>query len=102
MARVTIEDCMDVVENRFALAVVAMKRARQIVMKKASILEREKMLAEAATAEMEESGEVPSAEVVEKNLDKSSVVQEEHKPILTALKEIAEKKVGFSPPGRKD
>jgi DNA-directed RNA polymerase subunit omega len=30
MARVTIEDCLEKVENRFALAIAAMKRARQI------------------------------------------------------------------------
>lgn len=31
MARVTIEDCLEKVENRFALSIAAMKRARQIV-----------------------------------------------------------------------
>ena len=31
MARVTIEDCLEKVENKFALSVAAMKRARQIV-----------------------------------------------------------------------
>ncbi|MGQ0793461.1 MAG: DNA-directed RNA polymerase subunit omega [Deltaproteobacteria bacterium] len=31
MARVTIEDCLDKVENRFALSIAAMKRAKQIV-----------------------------------------------------------------------
>ena len=30
MARVTIEDCLDNVENRFALTLLAAKRARQI------------------------------------------------------------------------
>lgn len=30
MARVTIEDCLDNVENRFALVMLASKRARQI------------------------------------------------------------------------
>ena len=30
MARVTIEDCLEKVENRFSLSVAAMKRARQI------------------------------------------------------------------------
>lgn len=30
MARVTIEDCLDSVENRFALAILAARRARQI------------------------------------------------------------------------
>lgn len=31
MARVTIEDCLEKVENRFALSVAAMKRAKQLV-----------------------------------------------------------------------
>lgn len=31
MARVTIEDCLDNVENRFALALLAAKRARQLM-----------------------------------------------------------------------
>jgi len=30
MARVTIEDCLEVVENRFALSIAAMKRSKQI------------------------------------------------------------------------
>ena len=30
MARVTVEDCLDNVENRFGLVMVASKRARQI------------------------------------------------------------------------
>ncbi len=30
MARVTIEDCLDTVENRFALVVLAARRARDI------------------------------------------------------------------------
>lgn len=31
MARVTIEDCLDSVENRFALCLLAAKRARQLL-----------------------------------------------------------------------
>ncbi len=31
MARVTIEDCLDAVDNRFALALLAAKRARQLL-----------------------------------------------------------------------
>jgi len=31
MARVTIEDCLEKVENRFALSITAMKRAKQLV-----------------------------------------------------------------------
>lgn len=32
MARITVEDCLDNVENRFQLVLVATKRARQIAM----------------------------------------------------------------------
>lgn len=34
MARVTVEDCLENVENRFQLVLVASKRARQITMGK--------------------------------------------------------------------
>ena len=30
MARVTVEDCLDVIPNRFLLAMVAAKRAKQL------------------------------------------------------------------------
>ncbi len=100
MARVTIEDCMEVVGNRFALSVVAMKRAKQIVMKKAGILEKEKKLAEVDT-DVAATDEIPAAEVVERNIDKSSAIQEEHKPVLSALKEIAEKNLNFHRPDGK-
>ena len=32
MARLTVEDCLDYVENRFALVLVATRRARQLAM----------------------------------------------------------------------
>ena len=32
MARLTVEDCLDHVENRFALVLVATRRARQLAM----------------------------------------------------------------------
>lgn len=31
MARVTVEDCLDLVDNRFALVLLAAKRARQLM-----------------------------------------------------------------------
>ncbi len=33
MARVTVEDCLDYVENRFELVMVASKRAREIAIR---------------------------------------------------------------------
>ncbi len=96
MARVTIEDCMEIVENRFALSVVAMKRAKQIVEKKVEALEKAKKMAE--VSESEETTEIPSPEVVERSIDRSSQINEEHKPVLSALKEIAEGEIELSYP----
>ena len=38
MARVTVEDCLDYVENRFELVMVASKRAREIAIRGAQPL----------------------------------------------------------------
>ena len=39
MARVTVEDCLEVVDNRFELVVMASKRARQLAKGVPSVLE---------------------------------------------------------------
>ena len=59
MARVTIEDCLDEVENRFALCILAAKRARQLLE------------------------------------DAKPLVETDNKEAVTALREIAEGKIGF-------
>ena len=59
MARVTVEDCLENVSNRFELVMVATKRARQIA-----------------------NGQEPLVE------------EENDKPTVIALREIAEGKVG--------
>jgi DNA-directed RNA polymerase subunit omega len=41
MARLTVEDCLDNVENRFELVLVASKRARQLSMGAESLVELE-------------------------------------------------------------
>lgn len=41
MARVTVEDCLENVDNRFELVLVASKRARQIAMGKEALVEVE-------------------------------------------------------------
>lgn len=38
MARVTVEDCLDFVENRFELALLAARRARQLLLGRAEPL----------------------------------------------------------------
>ncbi len=39
MARVTVEDCLDAVENRFAVAMIAARRARQLAAGAAPLVE---------------------------------------------------------------
>ena len=41
MARVTVEDCLDFVDNRFELVLVASKRARQLANGKEALVEIE-------------------------------------------------------------
>ena len=41
MARITVEDCLDNVDNRFELVLLASKRARQLVAGKEPLLEWE-------------------------------------------------------------
>lgn len=62
MARVTVEDCLEHEENRFALVILAARRTRQII--------------KGAPA----------------------LVHSKNRPIVTALREIADKKVYFSRP----
>jgi DNA-directed RNA polymerase subunit omega len=62
MARVTVEDCLEHEENRFALVILAARRTRQLI--------------KGAPA----------------------LVQSKNKPIVTALREIADKKVYFARP----
>lgn len=42
MARVTIEDCLPVVDNRFDLVLLASKRARQIAMGSPTLVDEDK------------------------------------------------------------
>jgi DNA-directed RNA polymerase subunit omega len=72
MARVTVEDCLDHVDNRFELVLVATKRARQLANGKEAMVELENdkptvvALREIAdnlvTREMLEAAEVAEAE----------------------------------------
>jgi len=62
MARVTVEDCLEHEENRFALVILAARRTRQLI--------------KGAPA----------------------LVHSKNRPVVTALREIADKKVYFSRP----
>lgn len=64
MARVTVEDCLEHEENRFALVILAARRTRQLL--------------KGAPA----------------------LVHSKNKPIVTALREIADHKVYFARPVR--
>jgi len=64
MARVTVEDCLEHEENRFALVILAARRTRQLI--------------KGAPA----------------------LVYSRNRPIVTALREIAERKVYFARPVR--
>lgn len=64
MARVTVEDCLEHEENRFALVILAAQRTRQIM----------------------------------KGTD--ALVVSRNRPAVTALREIAKKKVYFAQPVR--
>ena len=59
MARVTVEDCLEKVPNRFELAVIVSKRVKQIL-----------------------NGDRP-------------LVKSKNKPVVTALREVADGKVYF-------
>ena len=42
MARITVEDCVDHADNRFALVILAAKRARQLTKNARPVVERSK------------------------------------------------------------
>ena len=69
MARVTVEDCLEVVDNRFELVVMASKRARQLAKGVASVLEGD------------EDGDKPTVlalrEIAARRIDKETIDQVE-------------------------
>jgi len=88
MARVTVEDCLENVDNRFALVKLAARRARQIAMGKEPLVEiendkptvialreiadgliDEQILDEAEAAEKQEFTEVESQEGAEESAE---------------------------------
>lgn len=83
MARVTVEDCLENVDNRFELVLVATKRARQLANGKEPLVEREndkptvlalreiakdlitpEMLEEPAEVEIDEDAVMADAEIL--------------------------------------
>ncbi len=70
MARVTVEDCLDQVENRFELVILAAKRARQ--------------LANGAEATLEWDNDKPAVmalrELAANTIDKETVMNDQDTP----------------------
>lgn len=80
MARVTVEDCLDNVSNRFELVLIASKRARQLAREGADPL---------VPPEGDKATVIALREIAAKLIDKS--ILEEHKPLpKEALKDISE------------
>ncbi len=84
MARVTVEDCLENVDNRFELVLVASKRARQLAMGKEPLVEEENdkptVIALREIAEglvnasiLDEVPEVPEEVVLEEEISEESV-----------------------------
>jgi DNA-directed RNA polymerase subunit omega len=64
MARVTVEDCLEQVENRFALVLLAAQRARQLMKGEEALLDNKDDNKEAVTALREiAAGEITLADM---------------------------------------
>ncbi len=92
MARVTVEDCLENVDNRFELVLVASKRARQLAMGKEPLLE----------AENDKPTVIALREIAEglvgpEILDEAPEVQEE-----VVLEEVSEENILVSTEGGSD
>ncbi len=91
MARVTVEDCLENVDNRFELVLVATKRARQLAMGKEPLVpwENDKTtvvaLREIAEGLVDASilNEVSAQEHAEESVVTEEELQEELKPTAT-------------------
>lgn len=84
MARITVEDCLDHVENRFQLVLVATKRARQIA-NGADIHVPEGNDKPTVIALREIAADKIDVAAVLAARDEPRVVHEEHHPILEPL-----------------
>ena len=72
MARITVEDCLEKVTNRFHLVRVASKRARQIMNGKEPTLEWDNDKATVLAL-----GEIAAGNITEEMLDEKPVIEEE-------------------------
>lgn len=77
MARLTVENCLDYVENRFQLVLVASKRARQLLNGQEPLLDWENDKATVMALREIEEGLVTSA-----ILDEVPVIEEEEELVI--------------------
>lgn len=76
MARVTVEDCLEMVENRFALVVLAAKRTKELK-RGAPLLVRDRDNREVVMSLREiAAGKVAGRAVVEDSEEQSDLVEE--------------------------
>lgn len=86
MARVTVEDCLDHVDNRFELVLVATKRARQLAYGKEPMLDWEN-----------DKPTVLALREIAEGLIDTSRLEEEEKTIEAAGVEITQEDMEFVP-----
>ena len=79
MARVSIEDCLDVLENRFALVSVAAARTRQLMSGEEPLVKTKNKFAVTALREIAEGQIVFS---ISKDLGELSRLRRDHKASL--------------------
>ncbi len=88
MARITIEDCIDRVDNRFDLVLLATKRARQ--------------LSRGATPLVEEERDKPTVialrEIAEGHIDADSILEEAQANMLDEDGNSIDTDIGMPPP----
>lgn len=86
MARVTVEDCLDHVDNRFELVLVATKRARQLAYGKEPMLDWEN-----------DKPTVLALREIAEGLIDASRLEEEEKTVEAAGVEITQEDMEFVP-----
>ena len=80
MARVTVEDCLDNVDNRFQLVLVASRRARQLAMGVEPLL----------AWENDKPTVMALREIAERKIDPKTYLHKTNKPVIETTDEPGE------------
>lgn len=88
MARVTVEDCLKNVKNRFELVIIAAKRARQLMRGKPARV----------PVDNDKATVVALREIAEGFTDFDTKIEEEEEPTLTIVTSETEIVFGETPP----